>query len=257
MAIQRSVGRPTVSWIATSPCGLLAMTALTSNSQAPIQLNSGVTTARTIRRKGLKTLIRARDREGPPRPASAGEGWGEGPGRLAADARQAPHPNLLPAIPGSSPGREKGPSPTPEVRPEILAQSLEKVEIRARDREGPPRLASAGRGLGRGAGATGRRRSPSPSSYPSPRYPRVRPGEGEEPIGVRPEILAQCLEKVKSAPGIGAAPEAGGDRDPVLDDRAGCKGVPADLVPPSDLALPPGLVLSSDLALSLSKGEVA
>ncbi len=27
---------PTVSWIATSPCGLLAMTALTSNSRAPI-----------------------------------------------------------------------------------------------------------------------------------------------------------------------------------------------------------------------------
>ncbi len=55
---------------------------------------------------------------------------GEGRGRLAADARQAPPPgldpgaNLLPAIPGSSPGREKG---RPE-RPENPTQGLENVD---------------------------------------------------------------------------------------------------------------------------------
>ena len=55
---------------------------------------------------------------------------GEGRGRLAADAHQAPPPgldpgaNLLPAIPGSSPGREKG---RPE-RPENPTQGLENVD---------------------------------------------------------------------------------------------------------------------------------
>ncbi len=55
---------------------------------------------------------------------------GEGRGRWAADARQAPPPglapgaNLLPAIPGSSPGREKG---RPE-RPENPTQGLENVD---------------------------------------------------------------------------------------------------------------------------------
>ncbi len=53
VAIQRSVGRPTVSWIATSPCGLLAMTALTSSSRAPIQPGLGVAFCRSFARKPL------------------------------------------------------------------------------------------------------------------------------------------------------------------------------------------------------------
>ena len=53
----RGAWAPYVSWIATSPYGLLAMTALTSNSQAPIQPGLAVTIARKTCRKALKCLI--------------------------------------------------------------------------------------------------------------------------------------------------------------------------------------------------------
>ena len=56
---------------------------------------SAVPSARKIRRKTSKRLNLAPGI--PPRPASAGEGWGEGLGGLAAAAHPAPHPNLLPA----------------------------------------------------------------------------------------------------------------------------------------------------------------
>ncbi len=70
-------------------------------------------------------------------PLQRGEGWGEGLGRLAAvGARQAPPPgldpgaDLLPVIPGSSPGREKGRSVAPagDDRPQIPQQTPEKIE---------------------------------------------------------------------------------------------------------------------------------
>ncbi len=61
-------------------------------------------------------------------PLQRGEGWGEGLGLLAADARPAPHPSLLPVIPGSSQGREKGDLPSADNRPENLAQRLENIE---------------------------------------------------------------------------------------------------------------------------------
>ena len=72
----------------------------------------------------------------PPRPAIPGSrargGRGLAPDlirgeglRRPPNASSAPHPNLLPVIPGSSPGREKGPF---GARPENLPQTLEKVE---------------------------------------------------------------------------------------------------------------------------------
>ncbi len=85
-------------------------------------------------------------------PLQRGEGWGEGPGRLAVGARQAPHPNLFPE------NGEKGRFPAGDPRPRNLPQSLDNIE----SAPGNGRLVAAPSGCG--------------ASIVSPSIPPRRPG---------------------------------------------------------------------------------
>ena len=83
---------------------------------SPAPLAGGAAIARKIRRKALKRLNPRP--ELPLAPLWRGEGWGEGLGRLAADAHPAPHPNLLPA---------RGEKERGGDRPENPAQALKRL----------------------------------------------------------------------------------------------------------------------------------
>ncbi len=124
-------------------------------------------------------------------PLQRGEGWPPdlirraGLGRFAAvEAHPAPPPgldpgaDLLPVIPGSSPGREKGPV---NGRPQNPAQHLENIESAPGNPLTPPKRRE-GWGEGRGRLAA---------------------------VGARPQNPAQRLENIESAPGKDWLDEAG------------------------------------------------
>ncbi len=103
-------------------------------------------------------------------PLGRGEGRGEGLGRLAADARPAPHPNLLPV------NGEKGRfgASTGDDRPEIPPQAPENIEFGlgiAQDPLAPPRRGEP-RGEGRG-------RLAAVAARPAP-HPNLLPVDGEK-----------------------------------------------------------------------------
>ncbi len=160
-------------------------------------------------------------------PLQRGEGRGEGLGRLAADARHAPPPgldpgaDLLPVIPGSSPGRGKGPSSASAVaRPQIPPQELEKIDS-APGQIAPSPAAQAplvplqrgeGRGEGPGRLAADARPAPPAGLDPGadllPVIPGSSPGRGKGPSsasadGDRPQVPLQAPENIESTPGNG------------------------------------------------------
>ena len=139
-------------------------------------------------------------------PLQRGEGWGEGPRRLAAAAyRPAPHPNLLPV------NGEKGPlgASSGDARPENPAQRLEKVESAPGIAPAAMAGADAGPSIANVAAHGSRPRAPTDCLARPPQ------GQGFAAAGssgdARPENPPQRVEKVESAPGIAPAAMASAD----------------------------------------------
>ena len=139
-------------------------------------------------------------------PLQRGEGWGEGPRRLAAAAhRPAPHPNLLPV------NGEKGPlgASSGDSRPENLAQRLEKVESAPGIAPAAMAGADAGPSIANVAAHGSRPRAPTDCLARPPQ------GQGFAAAGssgdARPENPPQRVENIESAPGIAPAAMASAD----------------------------------------------
>ena len=139
-------------------------------------------------------------------PLQRGEGWGEGPGRLAAESHPAPHPSLLPV------NGEKGRADASagDARPENPPEAIEKIDSAPGEIETSPAtqnplalpglLTRGSRGEGRGEGP-GRLAA---ESHQAP-HPDLLPARGEKGRSparhARPEISPQPSEKIETAPG--------------------------------------------------------
>ena len=158
-------------------------------------------------------------------PLQRGEGWGEGRGGLAADPHPAPHPNLLPA--GGEKGRLGG--YRQPNRPEIPAQPIDIMDSAPGNpiAAEAPGGADAERGRSRASApavplGSPRRQSPSQDGrLQRPSAARDDVAEtGVEPGALallgrdnRPEIPAQPIDIMDSAPGNPIAAEAAGGAD--------------------------------------------